>query len=158
MRKRGARDRHRAAPQCLKRYKESRHQHRFYQSGWNAHGFYCPPFDNLHFFKFLRGTHVNSIIKGKAQLLTVCLRAPAPAQLPQGLWEEMSLMRRQCCSWLSLGAAWMAWRGKPTNWSSSRQKRGEDCSHPGSSQRPHLPSCGPRTSHQASPGQALCPP
>lgn len=68
---------------------------------------------------------------------------PAPAQLLQGLWEQMSLMRRQCCSRWSLGAAWMAWRGKPTNWSSSRQKRGEDCGHPGSSQKPHLPRRGP---------------
>ena len=52
----------------------------------------------------------------------------------------------------------MAWRRMPANWSSSMQKRGEDCSRAGSSQRPHLPSCGPRTSQQASPSQARCPP
>lgn len=49
-----------------------------------ARGVYCPPLDNLQFLKFLKGTHINSIIKGKAQLLIYVRGYPRPGSASAG--------------------------------------------------------------------------
>ena len=49
-----------------------------------ACGVYCPPLDNLRFLGFLKGAHINSIIKGKAQLLIYVRGYPRPGSASAG--------------------------------------------------------------------------